>query len=114
MQIKDLISQLQTLYNTYDDEYKAVAGEPEIMIDCFKLAEDYPGYPVLNPCRFLREYAGYSPSIIIQKTNDGVYDILNAFYEDQIPPKEAPQHTGNPWPFPEGGEASFDGPQAKA
>ena len=76
MKIIDLIDKLQTLYNTYDDEYKSVMGEPEIMIDVFRLSE-------INPRRFYREYAGFGKDIVISKSSDGVYDILSAFYEDQ-------------------------------
>jgi hypothetical protein len=80
MQIKDLIAKLEALYNTYDDEYKAVMGEPEIMIDVFeKSHNDW------------REYAGWSPTIIIDKSYDGVYDILSAFYEDHPKREEAAQ-----------------------
>jgi len=70
MQIKDLIIQLQALYSTYDDEYIRIAGEPEIMIDVFK--------PTANG-EFV--YAGFSGNIVIEKSGDGVYDILNAFDE---------------------------------
>jgi len=81
MQIKKLIKQLEAIYSTYDDEYKSVMGEPEIMLDVFALAKDYPGYPKLNPCRFLREYAGWTPDIIIEKSTDGVYDVISSFAE---------------------------------
>jgi hypothetical protein len=70
MQIKDLIAKLEALYNTYDDEYKNIAGEPEIMIDVFKS----------NGQAF--EYQGFSGNIVIDKSQDGAYDILSAFYED--------------------------------
>lgn len=62
MLLKDLIKQLQDLYNSYDEDYLSVMGEPEIMIDVF-----------LN-----KSYQGFSPNIEISKSNDGVYDIISA------------------------------------
>jgi hypothetical protein len=89
MQIKHLIEQLQTLYNTYNDEYKATMGEPEIVIDMFEKRDDTGWF----------EYAGFSPWIVIEKTDCGTYDILNAFYDqDQEPETKKPLHTS--WPFP--------------
>lgn len=79
MLIKDLIAQLEALYNTYDDEYKKVMGEPEIMIDVFKRV----------PNTNYTEYYGFWPKINIDKTGDGVYDILSAFYEDYHKDQEA-------------------------
>ena len=70
MLIKYLINQLQVLYDTYDDEYKTVAGEPEIMVDVFA--------PVVGePHKFY--YAGFDHIITIEKSKDGVYDIVNKF-----------------------------------
>jgi hypothetical protein len=43
-------------------------GEPEIMIDTFDLVGDH---------KF--EYAGFGPEIYIDKTADGVYDVIRAF-----------------------------------
>lgn len=80
MQIKDLIAKLEALYTTYDDEYKSIAGEPEIVIDVFKLVGN------------TFEYSGFSPHIVIDKTRDGVYDILSAFYEDYPKPTKNPQN----------------------
>jgi len=70
MQIKHLIAKLQELYDTYDDEYKEVMGEPEIMIDVFEESSVIPHY---------FQYKGFSPGIVIEKTDDGVYDILSCF-----------------------------------
>lgn len=78
MKIIDLIDKLQTLYNTYDDEYKSVMGEPEIMIDVFKPIQD-----VFGNNTHTWTYTGFGKDIVISKTDDGVYDILSAFYEDQ-------------------------------
>ena len=97
MKIKDLIAKLEALYNIYDDEYKDLMGEPEIMIDLFKLSDN-------NPRKFYREYAGISRHIVISKSSDGVYDILSAFYEDQNQNQEATQYPCSAWPFPQGGK----------
>jgi NDP-sugar pyrophosphorylase family protein len=72
MVIKDLIKALQDLYATYDAEYFQTMGEPEIMIDVFKSVEDH---------KFA--YQGYGRHIVIEKSKDGVYDILSAFSETQ-------------------------------
>jgi len=69
MKIIDLIKQLEDLYCTYDDEYKHHMGEPEIMIDCFEVADN--GHDI--------EYKGFTREIYIDKSADGVYDILRAF-----------------------------------
>ena len=69
MRLIDLISKLQALYNTYDAEYKEVMGEPEIVIDCFDRIGDTHTF----------EYAGYDTNIVIEKTDCGLYDILNRF-----------------------------------
>ncbi len=79
MQLKSLIEELQKLYDSYDDEYKMVMGEPEIMIDVFSK----------NPNHVAGEfnYAGFSNRITIEKTDDGVYDVLCAF-ADRYPREE--------------------------
>jgi hypothetical protein len=69
MKIIDLIKTLEDLYCTYDDEYKHFMGEPEIMIDCFGI--DDTGNKI--------EYLGFMKEIHIEKSADGVYDILRAF-----------------------------------
>jgi hypothetical protein len=69
MRIIDLIKKLEDLYCTYDDEYKHHMGEPEIMIDCFEL--DDTGNNI--------QYKGFMKDIYIDKSADGVYDILRAF-----------------------------------
>lgn len=95
MKIIDLIAKLQVLYNTYDDEYKSVMGEPEIVIDVFE--------KIGNSHQF--EYAGFVPDIVIEKTDDGTYDILNAFYEVKNTKPKTKKPTSEPWPWPQGGEA---------
>lgn len=99
MLIKDLISQLEALYNEYTDADKAILGEPEIVIDVFKRV-----YP--DSCNFLREYAGYSGFIKIERSNDGVYPILSAFYETQTysPEYQTQEPPGPAWPKEESWE----------
>jgi hypothetical protein len=70
MLIKDLIEQLQTLYEQ-EMVHADIMGDPEIMIDCFEK---------VNPGVF--HYAGFSKDISIQRSNDGVYLILNGFAND--------------------------------
>ncbi len=74
MLIKDLIIQLQELYATYDDECKQVMGEPEIMIDVFKLIRDADGKST-----HVFSYQGFGKEVLIEKSSDGVYDILSRF-----------------------------------
>ncbi len=64
----------QALYNTYDDEYKGIAGEPEIAIDVFVERNDGSGCYVYGGIHI-------GGDIIIDKTRDGVYDVLTAFAE---------------------------------
>lgn len=87
MQIRKLIEKLQELYNTYDDEYKEVMGEPEIMIDVFVRAKK-------TSHTFL--YAGFDgrSDIVIDTSSDGVYKIISAFaedYESQHPSRQTTQ-----------------------
>ena len=79
MLLKDLIQTLQTLYNKYDEDYKSVAGEPEIMIDHFALTGK-------EPHTFF--YAGFSKEINIHHSNDGVYLIMNRFANDDTRPND--------------------------
>jgi hypothetical protein len=75
MRIIDLIDGLQKLRATYNDEYLNIMGEPEIMIDVFKLVNpDTPG-------DYTRMYAGFHNKITIDKTPDGVYDVISSFAE---------------------------------
>jgi hypothetical protein len=69
MRIIDLIRQLEDLYCTYDDEYKHHMGEPEIMIDVFGETDEKHRFA----------YRGFSNIIHIDKSADGVYDIIRAF-----------------------------------
>lgn len=92
MQIKDLISKLEALYNTYTDEMKSVMGEPDITIDVFKRKPD---------TEHDYQYAGFSHEIKIEPSGDGVYNILSAF-ADSYPKEEVAELKPNvqPWPFP--------------
>lgn len=70
MRLIDLIRELEDLYYSYDDEYKSVMGEPEIMIDTFTENENE---------KHTFHYSGFSNEIFIDKSADGVYDIIRAF-----------------------------------
>lgn len=70
MLIKDLIEQLQALYEL-EMVHADVMGEPEIMIDCFKRVE-----------QGTFQYAGFSNQIKIERSADGVYPIISGFTED--------------------------------
>ena len=72
MELRQLIMQLEELYYSYDDEYKHHMGEPEIVIDTFKETAEKHKF----------EYAGFSPFIHIDKSADGVYDIIRAFHTE--------------------------------
>lgn len=99
MQIKDLIAKLQALYNTYDDEYKATMGEPEIMIDAFEcLPLDFKTKPITK-----FKYVGFCHHIHIDKSRDGIYDILSGFHkehEDHHKAQKAPQQPSGSLPGP--------------
>lgn len=69
----DLIRQLEDLYYTYDAEYKHHMGEPEIMVDIFKETDERHKY----------QYVGFSPFIHIDKSADGVDDIIRAFHTEE-------------------------------
>lgn len=71
MLIKDLIEQLQVLYEK-EMVHADVMGDPEIMIDCFRKVE-----------QGVFQYAGFSKDVSIQRSDDGVYLILNAFAEEK-------------------------------
>jgi hypothetical protein len=70
MRIIDLIDGLQKLRASYDDKYLATMGEPEIMLDVFIEIIDEP-----NKFR----YSGIGNEIKIEKSDDGVYDIISSF-----------------------------------
>lgn len=69
MLIKDLITKLQELEDSFDLEYRQVMGEPSIKIDVFTKVQGFEYY----------QYAGISGDIEIEQSGDGVYYILSAF-----------------------------------
>ena len=72
MLLKDLIKQLQEIYDKgATPEYLEIFGEPEIMIDCFKRVE-----------QGVFHYAGFTDKVEIQRSDDGVYLIINGFAND--------------------------------
>lgn len=76
MLLKDLIKQLQELYDKeVQGDYLEVFGEPEIMIDTFT----NQGADCSN---HLFEYVGFDKNIFIDRSGDGVYLILNRFSND--------------------------------
>lgn len=68
---KDLIKELQRLVEAHKC-VEDMMGPHEIVIDVFVKTEN-------DNFR----YAGFSPNIKIEKSSDGVYDILNAFGENK-------------------------------
>lgn len=93
MQIKDLILQLEALYNTYTEQDKEIMGEPTIEIDVFKKKPN-------TEHDFI--YDGFSHEIKIEPSSDGVYHIFSAF-SDSYPKEEIVELKPNdslPWPFP--------------
>lgn len=73
MLTKDLIKKLQKLVDDHESCIE-VMGEHEIVVDVFiKTGE--------REHTFI--YAGFSPNIVIEKSGDGVYDIISAFGESQ-------------------------------
>ncbi len=71
MKTLDLIELLQKLVAEHKS-YEDVMGPHEIVIDVFGKTADGKYF----------EYKGFSPNFKIEKSSDGVYDILSAF-EDQ-------------------------------
>lgn len=95
MQIKDLIAKLEALYNSYDDEYKSVMGEPGISIDLFSCK--YPGSP-----NYDRVYAGISQAISIEKhPRDWFEPVISSFSEDPLYESERKKHLSveHDWPI---------------
>ena len=83
MRIKDLIKQLEELYEK-GKPHIAIFGEPTIEIDVFEPAgfDDENGTPMYR-------YGGIQTyyDIVIQPSSDGVYNVLTAFSE-AYPSKE--------------------------
>ena len=72
MQTTELIAKLQKLVDDHKS-YEDVMGPHEIVIDVFRRSEG------MNS---IYRYGGFSPDVKIQKSKDGVYDILCAFAEE--------------------------------
>ena len=72
MLLKEFITKLQKLYDneTKDPEYLEMMGEPTIEIDAFVKDPDHP---------HLFRYAGFHPAVSVERSDDGVYMILNRF-----------------------------------
>ncbi len=90
MQLKTLIAKLQELYDSYGAGYIDVMGEPEIVIDVFE--------KLGNTHTF--EYMGWTPNIVIEKSDCGCYDILSCFYENKDSGTKTAQPVTPCWPFP--------------
>lgn len=75
MRIKDLIAELEALYNTYTAEDKEVMGEPGISLDVFR--QKYPNSPSVD-----RVYAGITTNIKIEREPRNWYEpVICAFSE---------------------------------
>lgn len=68
MRTLDLIAQLQQLVEQHRP-MEEVMGDHEIVIDVFQKIGDTHTF----------QYKGFSPNINIEKSADGVYDIISAF-----------------------------------
>ena len=71
MQLKDLISALEELYKSYTDEYKNIAGEPEMTIDLYQKKDTKS---LLN----IYIFKGITPNISVRRSYDGSTLILTA------------------------------------
>lgn len=75
MLLKDLINQLQSLYDKeVVGDYLEVMREPEIMIDVF---EKPKGLEKLTPSYY--SYKGFDKEINIERLGDGVYLLISRF-----------------------------------
>jgi hypothetical protein len=72
MRIIDLIDGLQKLRDSYTQEHLDIFGEPTVYLDTFEAIKDEPG-------KFT--YAGINYQVKIEKSDDGVYDIISSFAE---------------------------------
>lgn len=71
MYLKDLISALQELYDSYTVDFKDLAGEPEIAIDIY---EKQNTKSLVNTFTF----KGITPIITVRRTYDGSFLVLTA------------------------------------
>jgi hypothetical protein len=88
MLLKDLIKKLQDLYDTYDENYKNENGEPEIMIDSFRLVDQK---------RMLCTYVGFDDNVEIVKSDDGVYNIISGF--EPTPEEKKKSNMNEVWKY---------------
>ena len=65
---KNLIKALQALVDAHEPTITSTVGEHKIMIDIFVRTDN--GY---------FKYAGFSPHIKLEKSDNGIYDIISAF-----------------------------------
>ena len=77
MQTKELIKILQQLVENHKC-VEDIMGEHEIMVDVFQMKEMQCLDGTMHKTF---QYAGFSPEIKIQKSSDGVYDIICGFVE---------------------------------
>lgn len=73
----DLIKKLQDMVEAHKS-YEEVMGPHEIVIDCFRLKEIECKEGKMQR---VFAYAGFTPDVRIEKSRDGVYDILSGFVE---------------------------------
>lgn len=72
MQLKDLIAALQELYDSYTDDYKELAGEPEIGIDLYEKQN------IKSAVSTNFNFKGITPVITVRRTYDGSLLVLTA------------------------------------
>lgn len=91
MKVIDLIRKLEILRLSYGDRWIMQNGEPEIMIDSFRMVDQK---------RMLCSYEGFDENIEIVKSDDGEYNILSGFGKNDEEPKsevtEIPQKQAVP------------------
>lgn len=76
MLLKDFIVQLQALYDSHTDDWKIKHGEPEIMVDSFRMVDQK---------RMLCMYQGFDENIEVVKSDDGQYNIISGFEKEATP-----------------------------
>lgn len=71
MYLKDFIHELIEIYQAYPEEYKAIVGEPEIVIETFNKL-----YSKTIP--YLYQFKGIRPEIDIKRSPEGSFLVLSA------------------------------------
>jgi hypothetical protein len=87
MYLKDLISALQELYESYTEDYKDLAGEPEITIDRFEKIN------AKSQVDKTFEFKGVTPNISVRRSYDGVFLVLTSLPEIKKARKRLPKKT---------------------